>query len=727
VCYCLGITEVDPSRMSMLFERFISRERNEPPDIDVDFEHERREEVIQYLYAKYGRHRAALAATVISYRPRSVLRDLGKALGFGAEEVEAIATAAGRWDHGIDTVRLREAGVPGDVQKPSDAGGIRRFALLLELSQQLLGFPRHLSQHVGGFVIARDCLEELVPVENASMADRTVIQWDKDDLDALGLLKVDVLALGMLSAIRRTLDLVSQWRTARGGVPLTLGTIPPEDPAVYDMVCRADTVGVFQIESRAQQAMLPRLRPRNFYDLVIEVAIVRPGPIQGDMVHPYLRRRRGEEPVDYPSEAVKAVLQRTLGVPIFQEQVMQVAIVAAGFTPGEADQLRRAMAAWKRHGGLGHFEQRLLDGMRARGYDEAFAARIFGQIQGFGEYGFPESHAASFALLVYVSAWLKCHEPAAFTAALLNSQPMGFYSPSQLVRDAREHGVEVRPVDVCVSDWDCSLEPAGAPPPTGAARCPTAGRIEGRSALRLGLRLVRGLTAAGAARVVAARAARDAATAGAHTPFADLQDLAEAAALGRGDLEALAAAGACAALAGNRHQAFWQVAGTEVALPLAPPATDRSLPLLSQPTEGEGVIADYRSLGLTLGRHPLALLRAHWPPGRAGMPPMVTAGTLAGLPDGARVRVAGLVVTRQKPATASGVTFVTLEDDTGNINLIVWKRVGEAQRAALLRSRLLEVGGRLQREGEVTHVIAERLTDRSRLLGALRVQSRDFR
>jgi error-prone DNA polymerase len=362
----------------MLFERFISRERNEPPDIDVDFEHERREEVIQYLYTKYGRHRAALAATVISYRPRSVLRDLGKALGFGAEEVEAIATAAGRWDHGIDTVRLREAGVPGDVQKPSDAGGIRRFALLLELSQQLLGFPRHLSQHVGGFVIARDCLEELVPVENASMADRTVIQWDKDDLDALGLLKVDVLALGMLSAIRRTLDLVSQWRTARGGVPLTLGTIPPEDPAVYDMVCRADTVGVFQIESRAQQAMLPRLRPRNFYDLVIEVAIVRPGPIQGDMVHPYLRRRRGEEPVDYPSEAVKAVLQRTLGVPIFQEQVMQVAIVAAGFTPGEADQLRRAMAAWKRHGGLGHFEQRLLEGMRARGYDEAFAVRFPG-------------------------------------------------------------------------------------------------------------------------------------------------------------------------------------------------------------------------------------------------------------------------------------------------------------------------------------------------------------
>jgi error-prone DNA polymerase len=724
VCYCLGITEVDPSRMSMLFERFISRERNEPPDIDVDFEHERREEVIQYLYEKYGRHRAALAATVISYRPRSVLRDLGKALGFGADEVEAIATAAGRWDRGIDTVRLREARVSGDAHKPSDTGAVRRFAQLLELSQQLLGFPRHLSQHVGGFVIARDCLEELVPVENASMADRTVIQWDKDDLDALGLLKVDVLALGMLSAIRRTLDLVSQWRTARGGAPLTLGTIPPEDPAVYDMVCRADTVGVFQIESRAQQAMLPRLRPRNFYDLVIEVAIVRPGPIQGDMVHPYLRRRRGEEPVDYPSEAVKAVLQRTLGVPIFQEQVMQVAIVAAGFTPGEADQLRRAMAAWKRHGGLGHFEERLLSGMRARGYDEAFSARIFSQIQGFGEYGFPESHAASFALLVYVSAWLKCHEPAAFTAALLNSQPMGFYAPSQLVRDAREHGVEVRPVDVCVSDRDCSLESTVVHPMNGAA---AGSAVADRPALRLGLRLVRGLTAAGAARVVAARVARDAATAGACTPFADLQDLAEAAASASRSPRLSAAAGACAALAGNRHQAFWQVAGTEVALPLAPPGTDRTLPLLLQPTEGEGVIADYRSLGLTLGRHPLALLRPHWPPGRAGMPPMVTAGMRAGLPDGARVRVAGLVVTRQKPATASGVTFVTLEDDTGNINLIVWKRIGETQRAALLRSRLLEVGGRLQREGEVTHVIAERLTDRSRLLGALRVQSRDFR
>ncbi|MFN7273270.1 MAG: error-prone DNA polymerase [Gammaproteobacteria bacterium] len=717
VCYCLGITEVDPARMSMLFERFISRERAEPPDIDVDFEHSRREEVIQYLYAKYGRHRAALAATVISYRPRSVLRDLGKALGFDDGEVEAIATAAGRWDRGIDAVRLRESGVAGTVKAGAGSAGdaaathdsaSRRFALLLELAQELLGFPRHLSQHVGGFVIARDCLEELVPVENAAMSERTVIQWDKDDLDALGLLKVDVLALGMLSAIHRTIDLVSQWRTARGGAPLTLGTIPPEDPAVYDMICRADTVGVFQIESRAQQAMLPRLRPRNFYDLVIEVAIVRPGPIQGDMVHPYLRRRNGEEPVDYPSEAVKAVLQRTLGVPIFQEQVMQVAIVAAGFTPGEADQLRRAMAAWKRHGGLGHFEQRLLDGMRARGYDASFAARIFGQIQGFGEYGFPESHAASFALLVYVSAWLKCHEPAAFTAALLDSQPMGFYAPAQLVRDAREHGVEVRAVDVGVSGVDCALEPGSG--------------VDGRPALRLGLRLVRGLSRAGAERVVAARAAQ---------PFTDLQGLAEAAALDRGDLEALAAAGACASLSGNRHHAFWQVAGTETALPLAPPAADPTLPLLPVPTEGEDLVADYRSLGLTLGRHPLALLRPRWPgaraAGRTAVAPLLTARELAACDDGHRVRVAGLVLTRQKPGTASGVTFVTLEDETGTVNLIVWKRVGEAQRAPLLRARLLEVQGRLQRQGAVQHVIVERLVDRSALLGRLLVRSRDFR
>jgi error-prone DNA polymerase len=715
VCYCLGITEVDPSRMSMLFERFISRERNEPPDIDVDFEHERREEVIQYVYQKYGRHRAALAATVISYRPRSVLRDLGKALGFAPLAVEKIATAVSRWDRSLDSTggtdkntplatfleRLAEAGFD-----PEDVVLRRRLTMLLELAPQLLGFPRHLSQHVGGFVIARDCLEELVPVENASMADRTVIQWDKDDLDALGLLKVDLLALGMLTAIRRALVMISAWRAREGNAPLTLAGVPPEDPRVYDMLCRADSVGVFQIESRAQMAMLPRLRPRNFYDLVIEVAIVRPGPIQGDMVHPYLRRRSGAEPVSYPSDAVKGVLQRTLGVPIFQEQVMQLAIVAAGFTPGEADQLRRAMAAWKRHGGLGHFGERLIRGMRERGYSEDFAARIFGQIQGFGEYGFPESHAASFALLVYVSAWLKCHEPAAFTAALLNSQPMGFYSPSQLVRDAREHGVEVRPVDVCVSDWDSTLEPTPG----------------GRPAIRLGLRLVHSLKQAAAERIVAARNSNSLQTDADTLPFADLQQLAERAALDRGDLEALAAAGACAALSGNRHRAFWAVAGTELALPLAPPAREEAVPMLTVPTEGENLVADYRHLGLTLGRHPLALLRA--PFERQGV---LQARQLASVADGAQVAVAGLVTTRQRPSTASGVTFVTLEDDTGNINLIVWKNIGAAHRRALFESRLMQVQGRLQREGLVTHVVVEHIHDRSRWLGRLLTRSRDFR
>jgi len=713
VCYCLGITEVDPSRMSMLFERFISRERNEPPDIDVDFEHERREEVIQYVYQKYGRHRAALAATVISYRPRSVLRDLGKALGFAPLAVEKIATAVSRWDRSVGVTGSKDAPQAAFLQRLAEAGFDpedpvlrQRLAMLLELAPQLLGFPRHLSQHVGGFVIARDCLEELVPVENASMADRTVIQWDKDDLDALGLLKVDLLALGMLTAIRRALELISAWRARESNAPLTLAAVPPEDPRVYDMLCRADTVGVFQIESRAQMAMLPRLRPRNFYDLVIEVAIVRPGPIQGGMVHPYLRRRQGLEPVDYPSPAVREALARTLGVPIFQEQVMQLAIVAAGFTPGEADQLRRAMAAWKRHGGLGHFGERLIRGMRERGYDEDFAARIFGQIQGFGEYGFPESHAASFALLVYVSAWLKCHEPAAFTAALLNSQPMGFYSPSQLVRDAREHGVEIRPVDVCVSDWDSTLESTPG----------------GRPAIRLGLRLVHSLKQVAAERIVAARRASCLHSDPDVLPFADLQQLAERAALDRGDLEALAAAGACAALTGNRHRAFWAVAGTELALPLAPPAREEAVPMLTVPTEGENLVADYRYLGLTLGRHPLALLRA--PFERQGV---LQARQLASVADGAQVAVAGLVTTRQRPSTASGVTFVTLEDDTGNVNLIVWKNIGAAHRRALFESRLMQVQGRLQREGLVTHVVVQHIHDRTRWLGRLLTRSRDFR
>jgi error-prone DNA polymerase len=685
VCFCLGITEVDPARMSVLFERFVSKERNEPPDIDVDFEHERREEVIQYLYAKYGRHRAALAATVITYRPRSALRDVGKALGLDALQVDRLARSMQWWDgEALAPERIAEAGFdPGNPL----------ISRLLVLTRSLLGFPRHLSQHVGGFVIARGSLDELVPIENAAMPERTVIQWDKDDLDDLGLLKVDVLGLGMLTAIRRAFDLIRDFR----GRALTLATVPAEDPAVYDMISAADTTGVFQIESRAQMAMLPRLRPRCYYDLVIEVAIIRPGPIQGDMVHPYLRRRSGEEPVSYPSPEVEQVLERTLGVPIFQEQVMQLAVVAAGFTAGEADRLRRAMAAWKRRGGLGPFEERLIAGMRARGYPDAFARQIFHQILGFGEYGFPESHAASFALLVYVSAWLKCHEPAAFAAALLNSQPMGFYAPAQLVADARRHGVEVRPVDVTRSAWEATLERRG----------------DGEPAVRLGLEMVKGLREDAAMRLLAARASRR---------FNDVEDLAMRAGMERRDLTALSAAGALAALAGNRHQASWAVAGVEEQLPLVPPSSiPEAVPRLRPPQEGENVVADYRSIGLTLGRHPVALLRE-----RLSRERVSSAAELAHLPAGLTVRTAGLVITRQRPGSAAGVTFVTLEDETGCVNLIIWQDVAERQRKALLGARLLQVVGTLQREGEVMHVIAYRLLDRSRLLGRLSTRSRDF-
>ncbi|HQR23276.1 MAG TPA: error-prone DNA polymerase [Steroidobacteraceae bacterium] len=685
VCYCLGITEVDPARMSLLFERFISRERNEPPDIDVDFEHERREEVIQYIYAKYGRHRAALTATVICYRPRSAIRDVAKAMGLDPLQVNALARSMQWWDGSrIDEERVREAGL--DPASPV-------LARVIALARMLLGFPRHLSQHVGGFVIARDLLEELVPVENAAMADRTVIQWDKDDLDALGLLKVDVLGLGMLAAIRRAFALVEGFR----GTRLTLASVPAEDPAVYEMIGHGDTMGVFQIESRAQMAMLPRLKPANYYDLVIEVAIIRPGPIQGDMVHPYLRRRSGIEPVTYPSPAVEGVLRRTLGVPIFQEQVMQLAVVAAGFTPGEADQLRRAMAAWKRKGGLGPFEERLIRGMRERGYAEEFAKQIFRQILGFGEYGFPESHAASFALLVYVSAWLKCHEPAAFTAALLNSQPMGFYAPSQLVQDARRHGVEVRPADVRASDWDCTLE-----------RC-----ADGTPALRLGLRLVKGLQEGAARRVVEARDA---------SACVDVQDLAARARLERRELGLLAAAGALEGLAGHRHRAAWNVAGAEASMPLIQrPRIAEGIPLLRAPREGEDIAADYVHTGLTLRRHPLALLRE-----RFDARGIMTAERLRTLPNQATVRTAGLVVTRQRPGSASGVTFVTLEDETGFVNLIVWRDVAERQRRALVGSRLMGAAGTLQIEGEVMHVIVHRLVDLSRWLGSVVAPSRDF-
>jgi error-prone DNA polymerase len=691
VCYCLRITEVDPSRMSMLFERFISKERNEPPDIDVDFEHERREEVIQYIYAKYGRERAALAATVICYRPRSALRDVGKALGLDLAQVDRLARGMQWWDgQRIDPERIRASGF--DPEDPV-------IARLIALTAEILGFPRHLSQHVGGFVIARGRLDELVPIENAAMPDRTVIEWDKDDLDALGLLKVDVLGLGMLSAIRRAFQLIN----AFGGSPaapgqLDLATVPAEDQAVYDMICRADTTGVFQIESRAQMSMLPRLRPRNYYDLVIEVAIVRPGPIQGEMVHPYLRRRNGEEAVTYPSKAVEAVLKRTLGVPIFQEQVMQLAIVAAGFSPGEADSLRRAMAAWKRKGGLEPFQRQLIDGMQARGYEASFAHQIFNQILGFGEYGFPESHSASFALLVYTSAWLKHYEPAAFCAALINSQPMGFYAPAQLVRDARVHGVEVRAVDAALSDWDCTLER----------------RADGRPALRLGLRLVKHLSGEGAVRLLAARAVR---------AFGSIADLAERAGLDRRDLEALAAADALAGLAGHRHRAVWQVTGVERALPLLPAATaqEEGIPLLRAPREGQDIVADYGSTGLTLRRHPLSLLRDKLE--QRGVLPHLE---LWEQPNGRKVITAGLVITRQRPGSAGGVTFVTLEDETGYVNLIVWNTVAVAQRAPLLESRLLEVHGKLQREGDVQHVIAERLINLSAMLGDLTVVSRNF-
>jgi error-prone DNA polymerase len=680
VCYALGITEVDPARMSTLFERFISKERNEPPDIDVDFEHQRREEVIQYLYAKYGRERAALAATVVTYRTKSAVRDVGKALGFDAAQVDRLAGSLAWWDgRSALPERVREAGL--DPQSPT-------VGRLLELVGAIVGFPRHLSQHTGGFVIARDRLSRLVPIENAAMPERSVIQWDKDDLDALGLLKVDVLALGMLSAIRRTLALVAQQR----GRPFTIADVPPEDPATYAMIRRADTMGVFQIESRAQMSMLPRLAPRCFFDLVIEVAIVRPGPIQGGMVHPYLRRRNGEEPVAYPSAAVKAVLERTLGVPIFQEQVMQLAVVAAGFTPGEADGLRRAMAAWRRKGGLEPFERRLKEGMRARGYADEFADQIYRQILGFGEYGFPESHSASFALLVYVSAWLKCHAPAAFLAGLLNSQPMGFYAPSQLVQDARRHGVEVRAVDATRSDWDCTLE---------------------GDAVRLGLRMVKGLSQAGAERLVAARAA---------APFASVADLAHRAHPDARDLKCLAAAGALNALADHRRRAYWDVAGVETRPHLLREAPVReAVPALAAPTEGENLVADYASLGLTLGRHPLALLRP-----RLERMRLAAAEAIRALPHGAAARACGIVTGRQRPDTASGVVFVTLEDETGYVNVIVWSRLVERQRRELLGARLMGVHGTIERQGEVVHLVARRLADHSDLLGALATSSRDF-
>jgi len=700
VCYCLHITEVDPARMSMLFERFVSKERNEPPDIDVDFEHQRREEVIQYIYRKYGRHRAALCAAVAAYRTKGSLRDVGKALGFSLDQVDRIAKNMAWWDHSQDIGhRLREIGFDEHQRK------IRQ---LVEFATTLIGFPRHLSQHPGGFVIARGRLDRLVPIENAAMPERTVIQWDKDDIDALGLMKVDVLGLGMLSCIRRALDMVGATLRRPADRPFVLQDIPAEDPVVYDMLCRGESTGVFQVESRAQMNMLPRLKPRNYFDLVIEVAIVRPGPIQGGMVHPYLKRRQGLEAVRYPSAAVESVLKRTLGIPIFQEQVMQLAMVAASFTAGEADQLRRAMAAWKRRGGLGHLKDKLTQGMLNNGYTPEFAESIYKQIAGFGTYGFPESHAASFALLVYASSWLKCHHPAAFCAALLNSQPMGFYSPSQLIQDVQRNGVTVLPVDVLQSTWETHLVSSPASEPVDTDPSLT---LPVQPMIRLGLRLVAGLSAAAGERIEVARAQRQ---------FRSVRDLVARAALDQGDAKALARADALRELAGHRLQAVWTTGVAAVPdLPLAPSDEDRDSLPLSPLTLGQEVLADFGATGFTLRTHPMQLVRPH-------LPGVFRASDLGTLNSGRRIRVAGLVTCRQRPGTASGVTFVTLEDETGNTNVVVWRDVAERQRRALIASRLLIVYGTLERQGPVMHLIASELTDASHLVAGLAVAAHEF-
>jgi error-prone DNA polymerase len=699
VCYCLGITAVDPARIDVLFERFISAARNEPPDIDVDFEHERREEVIQYVYEKYGRDRAGLAATVICYRSRSAIREVGKALGLSVDVVAALAGVVWGWSNDpIADLRVREAGLD-----PTD----RTLRMALDLAAQLVGFPRHLSQHVGGFVITRGPLSELVPIENAAMEDRTVIEWDKDDLDALGILKIDILALGMLTCIRKAFALIEK----HYGDRFELATVPAEDPAVYEMLSRADSLGVFQVESRAQMTMLPRLKPREFYDLVIEVAIVRPGPIQGDMVHPYLRRRSGREPVDYPSEALRQVLGKTMGVPLFQEQAMKIAIVGAGFAPEEADRLRRAMATFKRNGDIHLFRDKFIAGMVENGYERDFATRCFSQIEGFGTYGFPESHAASFALLVYVSAWIKCFYPEVFACALLNSQPMGFYAPAQIVRDAREHGVEVGPVDVNHSLWDCTLEPAPSPPSPASGGGPGWGRW----ALRLGLRQIKGFAEADAKRLVAARGVGR---------YPDPHVLWRRSGLGRGALERLAEADAFLSTGLDRRRALWALKALgEPPLPLfaavetAPLhwSEARAMALLPEMPLGEQVVEDYASLSLTLKRHPLAFLRAEL--AREGL---VTAAELAHLPVDRRLAIAGVVLIRQRPGSANGVVFITIEDETGIANLIVWPQILERFRRAALGATLLRCTGKLQREESVIHIVADRLDDITPRLNTLR-------
>jgi error-prone DNA polymerase len=684
VCYCLGITSVDPDKSELLFERFLSEERNEPPDIDVDFEHARREEVIQYIYAKYGRQRAGIAATVITYRSRSAIREIGKALGLSTDVVSALAGSV--W--GISSHPIEQEHVTGSGLDPADA----RLSLALKLAEEIRGFPRHLSQHVGGFVMTRGPLSEMVPIANAAMDERTFIEWDKNDIDALGILKVDILALGMLTAIQKSFHLIRQ----EYGRDYDLATVPQEEKAVYDMLCKADSIGVFQVESRAQMSMLPRLKPQTFYDLVIQVAIVRPGPIQGDMVHPYLRRRTGKEKVDYPSPALQKVLERTLGVPLFQEHAMRIAIVGAGFTPAESDLLRRAMATFRNVGTIHTFREKFVNGMLGNGYPQDFAERCFKQIEGFGSYGFPESHAAAFAQLAYVSAWLKCRYPAAFTCALLNSQPMGFYAPAQLVRDVRNHGVEVRPVDINISDWDCTLEPAA----------------RGR-ALRLGFRQILGLKEGEARKLVEKRGAG----------YRDARDLWRRAGLARDTLEALAEADAFNSVGLDRRAALWAVKGLrESPLPLFDgPGTEPNA-ILPMVTPGEHVVEDYTALRLTLRQHPLALLREDLRALGA-----VTADRLAEAKNGARIAVAGLTIVRQRPGSAKGVVFLTIEDETAPANVVVWPHVFETCRPAVLGARLVLVRGKVQSEEKVIHLVAETLTDITPLLAKLTPEGRVIR
>jgi error-prone DNA polymerase len=733
VCYCLGITEVDPARVEVLFERFISKERNEPPDIDVDFENARREEVIQYIYRKYGRHRAAIAATVITYRSRSAIRDVGKTLGMDDELINRLAKSIYWWGENLEE-QLSDSNV--DYSDP-------QIKKLIALSKLLMGFPRHLSQHVGGFIISEGPLSHLVPIENASMPGRTVIQWEKGDLESLGLLKIDVLALGMLTAIRKSLDLISDYSQSL----LTIQTIPKEDPAVYDMMCRADTVGIFQIESRAQMSMLPRLKPRCYYDLVIQIAIVRPGPIQGDMVHPYLNRRSGKEVVIYPSEAVKETLRRTLGVPIFQEQVMQLSMVAAGFSGGEADQLRRAMAAWKRKGGLEPYHNKLVTGMLERGYELDFAEKLFSQIKGFGDYGFPESHSASFALISYVSSWLKLYHPVAFCCALLNSQPMGFYAPAQLIKDARAHGVVVLAVDINESIYDCSLEFDKAFIKRGQPD-----QITLEPKLRIGFCMVKGLSKEGARAVVEAReeaTAEQIAETGVEkksgateksiqktkaNPYKSIQDLVYRSGINKKDLESLAAADALRALSGDRHRAFWQAAGSDKEGERKKNQTlsfftdqdfadndfgvDVLLPIAS---ESQNISGDYAASGFTLRRHPIALFRSHLEAHHVS-----TASDLNLLNNEANVKVTGLVTSRQRPMTAGGVTFLTLEDESGFVNVVVWPSLGEKLRPIVRQAMLLGVVGHVQKSEGVIHLIAKDLVDLTHWLGDLEVSSRNF-